>query len=154
MNPSYAYPRHAVVCTPVHEQCSTFLHAVGRQRNVTANERQPYGVLTEWLKSAQFRFDWLTAWEQSLSWEDSSGSPSQEIPRILWNPNIITVSTTTLHILRLSVTFRKKMFFTARSITPFRLSGTAYSVYSQLSSTCGEPTPPPATRGLMASVEK
>ena len=69
--------------------------------DITANfSVQTVEILTSWMKCDIFflgREDWLTylltylltySTEHSPSWEANRFSPSQEIPRILWNPKV------------------------------------------------------------------
>jgi hypothetical protein len=109
--------------------------------------------------------------QRSPSWETNRFSASQEIPRILWNPNVhhlIHKSPPPVPIFsqrtRISVHVRDflckrfvtRYVFTMRSClhlahppswrtTPCRLSSTAYSLHSQLPSIL-EAIPPSATR--------
>jgi len=87
--------------------------------------------------------------EQSPSSETNSDSANQEITRLLWNPNVLTVFTRAHHwslrpVSRPCVTFHNKLllFFYGEELlapsqtpssrtTPYRLSATAYSIQSQ-----------------------
>jgi hypothetical protein len=80
-------------------------------------------------------------WQQSPSWEVTSHSASQEIPRLLWNPKVHYRVQRKPFNSKAQCNISKQAFFYGEELSASRpiskLSATAYSIYSQLPSIPG-----------------